>query len=284
MLSTLYTGATGMEVNIASLAVTGHNIANVNTNGFKASAMQFKDLFAAHVDGHHQVGSGVGVSRVATQWHAGQFQGTDNLFDLSIKGKGLFVVTDGTTDYYTRAGEFRFNKEGHLVTPAGLQVQGARIPNSADSYEPINLGVGSQVTGPPGGPYFPFDESSPRIIEDFFINENGVLTLRVHDQETGQTSDVDAYRLVLADFTEYSELHQKSDNLYTPTHLSGPAEVDFAGNNTRGRIEPFGLEMSNVDMAREFANMISYQRAFQVNSKVVMAGDDVIKTAIGLKR
>ncbi len=66
--------------------------------------------------------------------------------------------------------------------------------------------------------------------------------------------------------------------------LSGPAVMDFADQGTWGRIEPFGLEMSNVDMAREFANMISFQRAFQVNSKVVMTGDDVIKTAIGLRR
>ena len=127
MIGSLYTGISGLNANSTAMSVIGDNIANVNTPGFKGSRPSFANILSQSLDGSpdNQIGRGVMMAGVSALWSSGSVENTANNTDLSINGQGLFVVNDSAgTTYYTRAGEFNFDKDGNLVNPDGLFVQG----------------------------------------------------------------------------------------------------------------------------------------------------------------
>ncbi|MEZ7197873.1 flagellar hook protein FlgE [Pseudodesulfovibrio karagichevae] len=133
--ASLYSGISGLTVHSERMTVIGNNLANVNTTGFKGAMMQFEDLASADfatVNGVGQVGRGVRVSSVYSDWGQGAFEASTAPTDMAISGEGLFVVSPLGEDmkYYTRAGNFRFNKDGYLVDPHGYVLQGWEIERS----------------------------------------------------------------------------------------------------------------------------------------------------------
>src|SRR4030067_3519642 len=123
MLTSLYTAITGMNANGTWLSVIGDNIANMNTVGFKSSRVAFGDVLAGVV-GSLQVGRGVLISEISPLFTQGSFETTSNALDLSIDGDSFFIVNESGANYYTRAGQFSLDKDGNIVNPEGLILQG----------------------------------------------------------------------------------------------------------------------------------------------------------------
>ncbi len=136
MLTSLYTGITGINAHMNELSVIGHNIANMNTHGFKASRSYFADLMDQSlqgITGPNQVGSGVSLSSVVRNFTQGAFETTANPLDLAIEGSGFFVVTGpDEANYYTRAGQFLIDEEGYIVDPNGLRLQGYMVDGTGN--------------------------------------------------------------------------------------------------------------------------------------------------------
>ncbi|MFQ5737350.1 MAG: flagellar hook-basal body complex protein, partial [Thermodesulfobacteriota bacterium] len=127
MQSSLYTGISGVNANMANLSVISNNIANVNTVGFKGSRATFSDVLSQTLTGGtSQVGLGVEMSSIEKMFSQGTFENTSNSLDLAISGNGFYMVADPTlaSTYYTRAGQFHTDKEGYVVNPDGLRLQG----------------------------------------------------------------------------------------------------------------------------------------------------------------
>lgn len=124
MLTSLYTAISGMSANGRALDVIGDNIANQNTVGFKQSTVSFGDVLSQTISGSSQVGRGVQVTGVQPMFTQGSFESTTNVLDLALEGEGLFMVNDGPTRYYTRAGQFSLDRTGNIVNPDGLTLQG----------------------------------------------------------------------------------------------------------------------------------------------------------------
>lgn len=133
MIGSLYSGISGLKSNTSAMAVIGDNIANVDTTGFKVSRVSFANVFSSSLGQNKlQIGRGVTMSAVTPSWEAGPLENTNNPTDMSVNGKGMFVVRDSNTgvQYYTRSGKFEFDREGNLVTQDGMRVQG--FPVAAD--------------------------------------------------------------------------------------------------------------------------------------------------------
>jgi flagellar hook protein FlgE len=148
MIGSLYSGISGLKANASTMSVIGDNIANVNTNGFKSSTVSFANIFAASLgSSENEIGRGVVLSDVTQNWESGALENTNNATDLSINGQGLFIVTDPRdgNQYFTRAGNFEFDRTDMLVTSDGMQVQGYQI----DPLTGAVLGIGN-ITLPPG--------------------------------------------------------------------------------------------------------------------------------------
>jgi flagellar hook protein FlgE len=130
MIGSLYSGISGLKANTSAMAVIGDNIANVSTTGFKGSRVSFANIFSATMgQSNMQIGRGVTMNGVIPQWQPGSLENTNSATDLSINGQGMFVVEDPNdgAQYYSRAGKFEFDRNGNLVTPDGLLVQGYPI-------------------------------------------------------------------------------------------------------------------------------------------------------------
>lgn len=256
MIKSLFSGITGLQANTEKLGVIGDNIANVSTYGFKSGRMDFANLLNQSVGGYtgQEVGSGVAVGKLSRDWTQGSIENTSNATDLAVNGSGFFVVKDDNdNEYYTRAGMFHFDKEGYLVDNNGYKVQGT----DGD----IQL---SDTTG----------------ITSMTITSAGVIKAF----SSGDTTGTSVGTITLASFACNWGLAAMDRNLYTTTSLSGEASKGAPGTEGRGTVSGYSLEMSNVDLAAEFGNMISTQRSFQAAAKVVTASDEVLQQLLGIKR
>lgn len=147
MIGSLYSGISGLKANTSAMSVIGDNIANVDTTGFKSSRVSFSNVFSASLgQSSMQIGRGVTMSGIAANWNSGTMETTTNVTDLAINGQGMFVVRDatGTAQYYSRAGQFEFNRDGYLVNQDGFRVQG--FPIATDG----TMGSIDDITLPPG--------------------------------------------------------------------------------------------------------------------------------------
>jgi flagellar hook protein FlgE len=265
MLRAMYSAISGMRGFQTKLDVIGNNIANVNTPGFKAGRVMFSDLLSQTIQGASapstnlgginpkQVGLGSKISSIDTIFTDGSIQSTSNPTDLAIQGNGFFILKDKANNtYYTRAGNFKIDKDGYLVASNGMYVQGAagkiQIPAGATSFSIGNDGVVSYIT-------------------------NG--------NSTPQTIDT----IQLATFSNPAGLVKVGDSMYQQSNNSGTAQVDNpGGSGGQGTIISSALEMSNVDLANEFTEMIVAQRGFQANSRIITTSDDILQELVNLKR
>jgi len=418
MISSLFAGISGLSANSTAMTVIGDNIANVNTTAFKSDKFSFANVLSQSMgtsttDG---IGRGVQFNGVSPSWSQGSIENSSNATDMAINGKGFFMVEDNSgSAFYTRAGEFTFDREGYLVNPDGLYVQGYGV-SSVAADGPITLGsieninVPAESTAPPQattaftldinldagaavndtfastqtvydslGNAIPLtltftktaanewtaDVSVPTgtvatlpgdinisnatlsfdgngnlttgtdpsitltnlvsgaadisggnaISWDLFDSAgatNGDLTqyaaastynFNIQDgyaagnlrgvsvdesgyvygaYSNGQLTPL--YQVVLADFPSYYGLSKLGHNLYAESPASGQAMPGVALSGSLGSISPSAIEMSNVDLAQEFVKMITTQRAFQANSRVITTSDEVLQELINLKR
>lgn len=256
-MKALAIAATGMNAQQINLEVIANNIANVNTTGFKGSRAEFTDLIyqseraqgvpaqagQGPVPEGAMIGLGVRTAAIRNLHRQGPLTNTSNQFDVALNGRGWFQVNAPNGDtIYTRAGSFNKNGDGQLVTMDGYQVQPAILV-------PANT---VSVT----------------------INESGQVFAKIDGQQAPQ----EIGQLSLANFANDAGLEPIGNNFYRETVASGAPVVGVAGDVGFGKIQQGYLESSNVDAIKEITTLISAQRAFEMNSKVIQAADEMAGT------
>ena len=433
MLSSLYTGISGLTVYGNALSVIGNNIANINTVGFKTARVSFADLYSMALTnsavGQLEVGRGVRMSSIDQLFTQGSMETTGSATDMAIQGDGFFIISDGTGSYYSRAGNFVFDKDGRLVNPEGYTVQGwtlnpatglpagalgdltfttTAVPASATQNTTVAVNIDSNSTANPGGAAFDptstttagntsnystsyavydslgnahmttvyfrktalnawswyacvdggeitggtagqleieaqgtltFDTSgrldnetttasdfdfvgaaqnqtiafdfgtsitgesgtgldgttqfadssstyivtqdgyAPGILQSLIVNTDGIITGKFSNGETQNLAQI-----ALARFPSPWGLASVGGNMYIETHDSGQALINTPGTSGLGTIASNSLEMSNVDLASEFVDMIRMQQAFTANSKIITTTDQMLAEVVNLKR
>jgi flagellar basal-body rod protein FlgG len=249
-----------MESQQLNLDVISNNLANVNTPGYKKSKIEFQDLLYDNVrlPGAQQgnglelptgldIGHGtraVATTRVFTE---GELTQTGERLDMAIQGDGFFQVTmpDGTLAY-TRDGSLKTNSQGQITTSDGLTVQ--------SGFEPIPAGTTSVTISP-----------------------NGQVT-------TSGAAGTQNFQVSLVRFANPAGLQSIGRNLYIETTASGSPETGTPDENGFGSLQQGYLEMSNVSVVEEMVNMITAQRAYEVNSKAVQAADEMMQESDNLRK
>ena len=254
--------ATGMSAQEKNIEVIANNVANINTTGFKRSRAEFTDLIYqnerlqgvssrgkdATVPEGSQIGLGVRIAAVRTVNIQGSLASTGNQLDLAINGRGYFQIqTPAGETEFTRAGSFSVNAQGQLCTVDGLLVTPAIvIPATATAVN---------------------------------VNQSGLVTATV----AGQTAPQSVGQLTIANFVNEAGLQALGGNLFQQTSASGQPNVGVPGDTAFGTIQQGYLESSNVDPVSEITNLISAQRAYEMNSKVIQAADQMAGTISNLR-
>jgi flagellar hook protein FlgE len=401
--------------------VIGNNIANVNTNGFKSSSVEFADLLSQMTNGASvptattggtnpvQIGLGVTVNGVTTNFNQGAMQYTGRATDLALQGDGFFVASEGGQSLYTRAGSLTLDSAGNLVTPGGGILQGWTanpvnhtvntnglpgdikipagqiLPPQATQAVTVGGDLPANATAPQVGPpavpgtvidtgFTVYDKqgtSIPLTLEFSYQGSNswqvvakdatgatisGSTKSLTFDPATGQLSPAVNYsftpntgvwagplsvnfgqanspnalvqfsgqssvtvnnvdgsppgtlqtfsigqdgtitgtftngqnialgQIAIADFNNPNGLVKSGDSMYQASLNSGPAQIGTAGSGGRGLITAGSLEMSNVDLAQEFTNLIIAQRGFQANSRVITDSDQILQTLVTMQQ
>lgn len=262
MTKSLSIAATGMLAQQLNVEVISNNIANINTTGYKRQRAEFQDLLYENqlrvgsessdqgtiVPAGIQLGSGVNAGAVYRIMEQGSVTQTENDFDLAIQGKGFFrVIRPNGENGFTRAGAFQLSPTGQIVTQDGFTVSpGIQVPANA-------VGV--------------------------TINEAGQVLVKLDGQVDLQ--NVGAVELVT--FSNQAGLEAIGDNLFLETPASGPAIVGIPGTNGLGSILQGFLETANVNPVTEIVTMITAQRAYEMNSRVITASDEMLRTISNLR-
>jgi len=261
MMISLYSAATGMSAQQLKLDTIANNLANVDTTGYKRMRVEFQDLLYQYAKNPGTptaalsstptglyVGHGVKTAATTRIFTLGNFEQTGNALDLAIAGDGFFQIQlqDGRIAY-TRDGSFKVDSEGRIVTANGLPL----IPNIEIPENAVSISV------------------SP----------DGVVSVELQD---GSVQELGTITLVR--FVNPAGLKAIGDNLYVATPSSGEPIEGTPGQDGFGSIKQGFLEKSNVDVVREMVDMITAQRAYEFNSKVIQTADDMLRTISNLKR
>jgi flagellar basal-body rod protein FlgG len=265
-IQSLYTAATGMQAMETKLDVVANNLANINTTAFKRDRANFEDLFYRHLaypgvrDNNDQptavgtqVGLGVRIMSTQTDQRQGSIQQTGRELDLAIEGRGYLPVLDPQSQQqmYTRAGNLDVNANGQLV-------------------------VGSAQTGRLLDPPIQIPPDALAIV----INSNGqVLVRQPQNPELQQQGQIE-----LAQFVNPDGLLKLGENMYQQTDASGPSVIAQPGVDGLGVLRQGSLEASNVEPVHELIDLITTQRAFELNSQAIQAGDQVLQQLANLRR
>ncbi len=391
MLRSLYSGISGLRANQTMMDVVGNNIANVNTAGFKSSNTVFQDTLSQLVQGASaptgarggtnpaQIGLGVRVAAITTNFNPGAAQSTGRSSDVMIQGDGFFVERSGNQQLFTRNGALSFDATGRLVGPDGGIIQGwmadasgaintngpvgdlsiplastlapqatttvklsGNLPadgaitspqTSVDVYDaqgvattlqasfnrtsnttwdvtlsdgtttttgtltfgasgatptPANMTFNSvsvdlsQLTGYSGLSTLAVqsaDGSAAGTLQGFAIGSDGVMTGTFSNGLTRPLG-----QLAVATVTNPAGLSKAGNSAYIASPNSGTVQFGTAGTGSRGALAGGALEMSNVDLAAEFTNLIVAQRGFQANSRIITAGDEILQDLVNIKR
>jgi flagellar hook protein FlgE len=284
MLRSLFAGISGLRVNQMMLDVTGNNIANANTTGFKASSTVFQDTLSQMLTGSSaananrggtnpiQVGLGVQLAATNTNFTQGSTQTTGRATDLMIQGDGFFVTKKGNEQLYTRAGAFTFDNTGTLVSPTGNRVQGYALDATGTATGGlIDVTLDTSALTPP--------VPAGVNLTSYNIGSDGKLS-GIFDDGVQR----DMAQIAIADFNNPMGLEKVGETSYRESANSGSATVAVAGVGRNGTLVGGSLEMSNVDLAAEFTNLILAQRGFQASSRVITTSDQVLEDLVNIKR
>ncbi len=262
MIRSLDIGATGMLAQQMNVDVISNNIANSTTSGFKRQRPEFHDLIyqnkqrpgATSTDSGTtiptgmQFGLGVGLGSIYRLHEQGPIQNTENPLDLAITGDGYFQIDlpDGDTAY-TRSGTFQLNEDGEIVNSQGFT---------------LNPGI-----------------TVPEDAEDIVINNSGEVLVKLPNtvamQNVGQ--------IQLATFVNPAGLEAIGDTLFLETDSSGTATVGNPAEDNFGDILQGSVESSNVNIVEEITNLISAQRAYEMNSKIITTSDEMLQTVTNIR-
>ena len=260
MIRALYSSATGMKAQETLIDVTANNLANVNTNGFKRSQVDFADLLYSTLSQAGtevaagqakpiglQIGSGVRPVGTTKLFTSGTFEQTGNATDVAIEGEGFFkvILPDGS-ERYTRDGSFRMDGQGILVT--------------SDGYA-----LADQITIPQGG-------------TNIAIGSDGTVSLMLNGQPQI------AGQMQIARFTNPAGLSSEGGNLFAATVSSGDEQLGPPGIDGAGTLRGQFLEKSNVEVVTELISLITAQRAYEINSRAIRAGDEMLSTTTDIVR
>lgn len=252
----LLTAATGMQVQQQNVDNIANNLANASTVGFKRTRLEFQDLLYQNMRTAGAAGTasttlpvglqiGLGARSIASErvFTQGDFKQTQNPLDMVIEGSGFFQVRQSNGDIgYTRAGQFHLNNQGQVVTASGESLEPAiTIPTEATSLS---------------------------------IGKDGTVSISI----PGQANSQNVGQIQLAIFANPAGLEALGGNLFRETGASGQATVGTPGANGIGGINQGYVEGSNVNVVEELVNMISAQRVYETNSKVITTADRMLGT------
>jgi flagellar hook protein FlgE len=275
----MFTAISGLKQHQTMLDVTANDIANVNTIGYKSSRVTFEDTLTqlqrgaagatASTGGSNaaQVGLGVGLGSIDNLMTGGAVQTTGNPLDVAIQGDGFFEVGEGNPTgpasaiaptSYTRAGNFSVSTAGYLTTNSGQYVLGYAMPAGTGPEVAIQIPAGATGVA---------------------IDQSGGVSY----VDPATSTRVTPYRLTLATFSNASGLERAGDNMWTPSANSGAKTVNTPGIGGAGTLSPGAVEMSNVDLAQTFTNMITAERGFQANSRVISTADEMLQDLVNMK-
>jgi flagellar basal-body rod protein FlgG len=261
-MRSLSVAATGMMAQQLNVEVISNNIANMTTTGYKRRRAEFQDLLyqsqrrigsassseGTVVPSGVQLGLGVKTAAVYPIHDQGDFVNTENSFDLAVQGPGFFAIELPNGDLaYTRSGSFQLSPDGVLVTADGYTVSpGITVPQEAIEVS---------------------------------VNQQGLVTAKI----AGQTQEQQLGQLELATFVNESGLEAIGSNLLLETDASGPALVGPPGTEGLGTVQQGFLESSNVNPVQEITALIAAQRAYDMNSKVIAASDEMMATVTQMR-
>lgn len=254
MLPALWVAKTGLSAQDTNLTTISNNLANVSTTGFKRDRAEFQDLLYqikrqpgaqstqdSELPSGLQVGTGVRIVGTQKNFTAGSLQTTEQPLDMAIDGRGFFQILqpDGTTSY-TRDGTFHLDSNGQIVNASGFALEPAIvIPNDAQT---------------------------------FTVGRDGTVSITVAGNPAAQVIG----NLQTADFINPAGLQAVGNNLFLETAASGAPQVGTPGLNGFGSTLQNTLETSNVSTVEEMVNMITTQRAYEMNSKVISTADQML--------
>ncbi|MGI2258616.1 flagellar basal-body rod protein FlgG [Shewanella sp. GXUN23E] len=255
MHSALWVSKTGLTAQDVKMTTIANNLANVNTTGFKRDRVAFNDLFyqtqrqpGGQVDELNQLpaglqlGTGTRVAGTQKVFTGGDIMTTNQQLDLAIEGQGFFQVEEPNGDLaYSRDGQFYRNADGLMVTSQGLPL----VPNIEIPEDALTITIAT----------------------------DGIVTAQL----AGQSDAQELGQITLAHFTNPAGLEARGNNLYRETDASGAAIEGVPGDEALGQLRQGALEGANVNVVEEMVEMISTQRAYEMNAKVVSASDDMLK-------
>ena len=280
MMRGMFAAISGLRVHQIMLDVTANDIVNVNTVGFKAERTTFKDALSqtqrgasgpsASLGGTNpaQIGLGVQLNGIDNLMQSGAIQSTGNALDVAIQGDGFFRVASFSggafgAKEYTRAGDFTRDTNGYLETPDGDYVVGFTLDPTTGT--PTTTETRIQI---------------PSDAKSVSIGSDGIVTVV---DSAGTVTKVAA--ITLAKFPNDAGLERVSGNKFRMSNNSGAEVVGTPGDtNGLGTLAAGSLEMSNVDLAAEFTNMIEAQRGFQANGRVISTADQMLQDLVNLGR
>lgn len=297
MMSGMYAAISGLDANQTMLNVTANDLANVNTVGYKAVSTTFANSLTQIMRGASgangstagsnavQVGLGVQVAATNNEMSEGAFQSTNNPLDVAIEGSGFLRVGTGNPPAaepyltgktlsalnYTRAGDLTTNANGFLTTQTGQYVIGRQAIAVKGEGETTTYEIGKEdayIRIPPGS-------------ANISIGEDGAVTyLNENPESPTYQQQVTAGYLSLAQFPNEAGLQRLGGSLWAQTPNSGGPIVGTPGANGFGSTIGGELEMSNVDLASEMTSMITAERGYQANARVITTADEMLNSAV----
>ncbi len=282
--SAMFTGVSGLINNGEAMNVIGNNISNVNTIGFKYGRTLFSDMLSANIGNNSQVGRGVQIQKVDNVFGQSSFQTTENTTDLALQGDSFFVLADPNTAtgatvtnaqaYFTRAGAFRVDSNTNFVNPDGYKVL-------SSTGAPINFA--SDV--PAGGTFSKVTK----------VDSDGTITYMYKDSaglsQTRVLGGATPIKLGAMIIQNTGSLVKTGGTLFKGTVGSGSTDTWTASSSAFAsldgaseRVFSNSLELSNVDLASQFVQMITTQRAYSANSKTITTVDQMTQDVLNIIR
>lgn len=299
MVKSMFSGIAGLRAHQAKMDVIGNNIANVNTYGYKSGRVTFKESVyqttASSSGGNDtyggtnpsQIGYGSQVGTIDLMFAAGNYSPTDSSTDCMIDGEGFFLVGPKLGDievdeddaaathaaisplYLTRVGNFAFDGDGYLVDGGGNVVYGFSAGGTDNAIDTSVLKPIRAVDG----------DGNPIKLSSIAIAKTGEIT---GNDENGKSVLVGT--IAVANVPNPSALEKTQGAYYMARENTGYVVPYAPGEGTTGRLEAYGLEMSNVDLAKEFSDMITTQRGFQANTRIITVTDEMLQELVNIKR
>lgn len=316
MVKSMFAAVAGLRAHQTKMDVIGNNIANVNTYGYKAARATFTDMFYATSSGSSgsgdvyggtnptQIGYGSTIGSIDSLMTSGGRATTDNPTDCMINGNGFFVVgkkledgdeiklndsTATTTSpgsaadadaakllsslSYTRVGNFKFDDKGYLVDAQGMVVYGFLADNTVS---PATIDTTKLV--PIKKPDTSSTNTTPMEFSEMSFASDGTISGKT------DSGSVTIGKIAVANVPNPNALERSEGGYYTAKNNTGTITVNAAGKNSTGTIDSGCLEMSNVDLSKEFTEMITCQRGFQANTRIITVTDAMLEEMVNMKR